>query len=181
MDNYIAIIDLETTGFSHTKNNIVEIGIARLDVLTGEITKLLDVVVREETFGPHCKKEWVFKNTSLTYAEVIKAKPLEFYRKQIQEIFNTYPITAFNTGFDFRFLRDRKFIIDVTVPCLMNSSTNVLKIPHPKYIFKKPNFQEAWNFFNKGADYIEAHRAYDDAEHEAKYAYQLFKYMNENN
>jgi len=181
MDKYIAVIDLETTGFSATKNNIVEIGIARLDVLTGEVTKLLDVVVRELSFGPHCKKAWVFKNTSLTYEEVLKAKPLEFYRKEIQAIFDKYPMTAFNSSFDFRFLRARDFIIDITVPCLMHSSTNILKIPHPKYTFKKPNFQEAWNFFNKEMKYVEAHRAYDDAEHEAYYAFDLFKYMKEIN
>ena len=44
----ISVIDIETTGFSHFNDCIVEIGIVELDLLTGKCTKLFDQVILEE-------------------------------------------------------------------------------------------------------------------------------------
>ena len=58
----------------------------------------------------------------------------------------------------------------------MLSSTNICKIPHRNggSGYKWPKAQEAWDFFIPNSDYVEKHRAADDAVHEAKILLEMF-------
>ena len=56
----------------------------------------------------------------------------------------------------------------------MHAAAPVLEIPGELYEFKFPSVQESWDyFFPSNRDYIQFHRAYDDAYHEAQIVYEL--------
>ena len=80
------------------------------------------------------------------------------------------------TAFDFGFLKSRGFRI-AELPCIMQTATPVLNLPSkgnyrgPKY----PNVEEAYKFLTGDQEFVESHRAADDAMHEADIAYELYK------
>jgi len=176
MERFIAIVDLETNELSTKTCDIVEVGICELDTTTGTTKKLLDVTIKEDSFTDTEKnrKAWVFKHTDLTIEKVLESEPLDKYRIKMQEIFNKYPITAFNTSFDFKILERKGFVIPKKFPCLMRTAA-----PHVKQnpAAWRCSFQAAWNFFVPENPYTEIHRAYDDSEHEAKVAFKLINHL----
>ncbi len=97
---------------------------------------------------------------------------------EIQSIFNNYSLgaTAFNKQFDFGFLKSRGLLIK-ELPCIMLSATSLVNLPpNPGYTTPKwPKVEEAWEYFFPNTEYIEAHRALDDARHEALISYELYK------
>ena len=107
----IAIVDIETTGLN-ISDAIVEIGICKLNLKTGDITPLLMKICQE-----HDKKidpnAWVFNHSDLKYYDVKKAPDLTTFSEEIQRIFNKYPMTAYNQNFDFKFLKNRGFTINL--------------------------------------------------------------------
>ncbi len=173
----IAVIDIETTGLNPKNDLILEIGIAELDLDAGITDILFDSYVREPTFGEEHRDSWIFKNSDLSFEEIKKASLLDKFRQELQNIFNKYPITAFNKLFDLGFLKARGFEFAHELPCIMLTSTDICKIPHRNggYGYKWPKAQEAWDFFFPKSDYIEKHRAADDAVHEAKILLELIK------
>lgn len=178
--NTILVVDIETTGFLNKGGKIVEIGIVKLDLSTGEITPAYNALVREDGFGPNHTTGaygWIFSNSDLTYEEVENAPSLESQREEIQVLFDEYYATAFNKAFDFDFLRDRGFTIK-DLPCPMKVATPICKLPN-KFgynSYKWPTVEEAWeHFFGSQTGYIEAHRGYDDAAHEAEIVYRLYE------
>jgi DNA polymerase-3 subunit epsilon len=112
----------------------------------------------------------------LSFEKVKKAPLLDEFKQELQEIFNLYPLTAFNKSFDLGFLKERGFNFPEELPCIMLSSTNICKIPHrnngPGY--KWPKAQEAWNCFFPDTFYNEKHRAADDALHEAQILFEMY-------
>ena len=172
----IAVVDIETTGFSHQKDCIVEIGICELDLDSGKCSELFDELIRESHFSPHHRNAWIFKNSDLRYEDVLDAHPLKAYNKELQRIFNIYPVTAFNKRFDFDFLINRGFKIK-ELPCPMIIATNILKLPPRKVgtLYKYPTVEETWNYLFPDKKYIEKHRGYDDAVHEALIIFELYK------
>ena len=172
--NKIAVLDIETTGFFKNAGLILEVGIVELDLDTGKTKIIYNELVREEAFGQKHEDSWVFKNSDLTYKGMSDAQPLDI--KKIQKIFDKYYVTAFNKAFDFEFLRDRGLKIEKELPCPMLVSTNIIKLPGMYGSYKWPKVQEAWDyFFGKSNGYIEEHRGADDAVHEAKIVYELYK------
>jgi len=180
MNNTIIVVDIETTGFLNKGGLIVEIGIVKLNLATGEITPAYNSLIREDSFGPHHTVGafgWIFNNSDLTYEEVEEAPSLESQREVIQELFDQYYATAFNKSFDFDFLGDRGFSIK-ELPCPMKVATPICKLPsqYGYSSYKWPTVEEAWEyFFGKRTGYVEAHRGYDDAEHEAQIVYKLYE------
>ncbi len=180
MANTIIVVDIETTGFLNKGGKIVEIGIIKLNLANGKMTPAYNALVKEDGFGPHhCSGAfgWIFQNSDLTYEEVEAAKSLEEQREEIQALFNQYPATAFNKAFDFDFLRDRGFKIN-DLPCPMKVATPICKLPNQYGYnsYKWPTVEEAWNhLFGKTTGYVEAHRGYDDAMHEAQIVFRLFE------
>ena len=172
----IAVIDIETTGLKPSSDLILEIGTVELDLDTGDTRIIFNSYVREPTFGDEHRNSWIFNNSNLSFEEVKKAPLLDEFKKELQEIFNSYPLTAFNKSFDLEFLRERGFDFPQELPCIMLTSTNICKIPHrnnsPGY--KWPKAQEAWDCFFPNTYYNEKHRAADDAIHEAQILFEIY-------
>ena len=177
----IAIVDIETCGFQNQGGLIVEIGIVGLNLETGNVTDEFNAIVKEDGFGEkHSKKpyDWVFQNSDLTYNDVLLANNLTGMLLEIQEIFDKYTLgaTAFNKSFDFGFLKSRGIRIK-ELPCIMLSAAPIVNL-QPNHGFrdaKWPKAEEAWEYFFPNIQYKEAHRALDDAKHEALIAYELYK------
>ena len=177
----IAIVDIETSGFQNQGGLIVEVGIVGLNLETGNITNEFDAIVKENGFGvKHAKNPfgWVFQNSDLKYEDVLLADDLSIMLSEIQSILDKYVLgaTAFNKQFDFGFLKSRGLIIK-ELPCIMLTAAPVVNLPpnsgysQPKW----PKVEEAWKYFFPNIVYKEAHRALDDARHEALIAYELYK------
>lgn len=174
----ILVIDIETTGFSSTKNKIVEIGIAELDLITGKIEILFDEFIKEDGLTVNeFTESWIFKNSNIKIDDIQNAKNIQFHFDAIQKIItnNRIGATAFNNSFDFRFLEARGFIILRKLNDPMRLSTSICRIRGKNNGYKFPSVQEAYNYFYPGERYIETHRAADDAKHEAKIVHSLYK------
>ncbi|MBU0764658.1 MAG: 3'-5' exonuclease [Bacteroidetes bacterium] len=177
----IGILDIETTGFLNQGGLIVEIGIVTLDLNSGEISPVFESLVKEPGFGPSHKNAplgWIFRNSDLDYNNVLKAPALYSLKNHLQEILDCFStgITAYNNQFDFGFLRDRGFRLK-SLPCPMKIATPVINLPPApgRFTPKWPSVQEAWNFLFGSTGYKEAHRALDDAIHEAQIVFELHR------
>jgi len=179
MNRIILVVDIETTGFLNQGGKIVEIGIVKLDLDTGSIIPAYNSLIKEPGFNiNHTKGQlgWIFKNSDLTFDEVNLAPDLESQRNTIQNLFNQFQATAFNKAFDFDFLKNRGFQIE-ELPCPMLVATPIVNLPSangystPKW----PTVEEAWKHFFGKTSYKEIHRGLDDAKHEAKIVYELYK------
>jgi DNA polymerase III subunit epsilon len=177
----IAVIDIETTGFLNQGGLIVEIGIVGLDLNTGEVTREFDALVKEPGFDEsHARHPfgWIFQNSDLAFEDVLAARPLDELLPEIQAVVDRFSAgaTAYNKQFDFGFLRSRGLKIK-DLPCIMLEACPVVNLP-PAWKGGKakwPKVEEAWEFFFPDTPYVEAHRALDDAEHEALIAHRLFE------
>ena len=174
--NKIAVIDIETTGLKPNIDLILEIGIVELSLITGETKILFDSCVKELKFGEEHRDSWIFNNSDLKFKDIENAPLFDDFKKKINEIFNQYPITAFNKSFDLGFLKARGINVPRELPCIMQTATNICRIPFPTggSRYKWPKCQEAWDFFFPNSEYIEKHRAADDAIHEAKILFELY-------
>ena len=177
----IAIVDIETSGFQKQGGLIVEIGIVGLNLETGNITNEFESIVKENGFSERHTKHpfgWVFQNSNLNYKDVLLANDFSIIIPEIQSILNKYSLgaTAFNKKFDFGFLKSRGLRIK-ELPCIMVSAAPVVDLPpNPGFSDAKwPKVEEAWDYFFPNIAYEEAHRALDDARHEALIAYELYK------
>lgn len=164
----IIVLDIETTGFNKYSDAIVEVGIVLVDTDTKEITKLFDEVVKDKLFNEtKHKNSWIFNNSTLRFEDVMNAKPLEYYRNDIQNILNTYPMTAFNMKFDTGFMDTHGFKFKQT-KCLMESSRPYNKNKDKSGNQKVPSVPEIYAQFFPDENYDEEHRGCDDAYHEGK-------------
>jgi len=111
----------------------------------------------------------------LKFEDFHDAPNLNNVKNQIQEIFNRYSLTAYNTSFDFRFMESRGFVIKKDIPDIMAVAKDVCKIMRPRGGYKNPKMQEAWDNLFPKTNYIEKHRAVDDAIHEARILFEMFK------
>lgn len=177
----IAIVDIETTGFQNQGGLIVEVGVVGLDLESGNISDEFDAIVRENEFGAmHRRKPygWVFQNSDLKYEDVLLARNLTKTLPEIQGVLDKYPLgaTAYNKQFDFGFLKSRGLRVK-ELPCIMLSAAPVVDLPPNPGFFdaKWPKVEEAWKYFFPNAKYKEAHRALDDARHEAQIAHELYR------
>ena len=176
----IGVLDIETTGRNPNKGTIVEIGMCSLDLSNGHIKPLFDSVVKDKAFydkyeSYSLKNSWVFSNSDLTLADVEGAPSLKNVFKQVQKLLNAFAFTAYNRTFDFSFLECAGFTIPYKLPCPMLAATPFCKLPGYYDKYKWPKVEEAWNkLCPEQMNYIEAHRAYDDAVHEAIIVYELY-------
>ena len=79
----IIVVDIETTGFSHQNDCIVEIGICELDLNSGEYHELFNKLVRETHFSSQHRNAWIFKNTNLRYEDIKDISRLREYIKAV--------------------------------------------------------------------------------------------------
>jgi DNA polymerase-3 subunit epsilon len=179
MNQIVGIVDIETTNFLNRGGKIVEVGIAGLDLGTGQVRPLFHSLVREPGLTGHDRDAWIFQNSDLTPDEVRDAPGLESIRLRLQAVlYSTQANTAFNKKFDFDFLRSRGFDVGPEWPCPMHVATPIVRAPHKvkgRRGWKWPSVEEAWAHFFPDHPYVEAHRGLDDALHEAQIVYELYK------
>jgi len=181
--NKILVLDIETTGLHPTDSIITEVGIVELDLDSGERKILFDRTCHNKTHfltKEHVDASWIVKKGYMTTQEIQNSVDFVLIRDEIQSIIDAYPngVTAYNKVFDISFLRFYGIKFTKELPCPMLLSTNIVKAPfknarHGGY--KWPNVEEAYNHFFPDNDYTELHRGADDAFHEAKIVYELFK------
>ena len=82
-------------------------------------------------------------------------------------------ISQFNKSFDIGFLKSRGFNFPNELPCIMITATDFVKIV-AEWGYKYPKCEEAWNFYFPDKEYVEIHRAADDAVHEAQILYEMY-------
>jgi len=180
----ILVVDIEHGNFNpevnryHSDNcSICEIGIVNLNFDTGVVDIVFNQTCREDKLGSPLS--WVFKNTSLTYDEVTKSDNLRNFHEEIQEIFNTKPVTSWNQKFDFKTILEhpsRNFEIPLKFWDPMKVLTHYLKIPSSSgFGYKWPKLQEAFKYFNPGERLEQKHRAIDDAKIAAEIIFQAVK------
>ena len=175
MSEMVIVVDVETTGFLKDRkreNYIVEIGMVMVDLKKKEMYKLMDTLVKEDGINESYGDAWVFENSDITLEEVLKqGKPMSEIRQNIQEIFNAFPVTAYNKDFDLGFLKKSGIEAPLQYPCIMKTGTSLYQIKVP-WGMKWASVEEAW-FYLFEEPYIEKHRAYDDVIHEAEIMLQL--------
>ena len=177
----IAVVDIETTGFQNQGGLIVEVGVVGLDLETGDINDEFESIVKEEGFGLRHTQEpygWIFQNSDLKYEDVIEANDFDAVIPEMQGVLERFTLgaTAYNKQFDFGFLGSRGLRIK-ELPCIMLTASPVVNLPpNPGFSDPKwPKVEEAWEHFFPDDKYIEAHRALDDARHEALITHELYK------
>ncbi|MDB9800041.1 exonuclease domain-containing protein [bacterium] len=177
----IAIVDIETSGFQNQGGLIVEVGVVGLDLETGSVTNEFDAVVKEEGYGEkHAKYPygWVFDNSDLKHEDVMSANDLSTMLPEIQNVLDRFTLgaTAYNKQFDFGFLKSKALRIK-ELPCIMLTAAPIVNLsPNPGFSDPKwPKVEEAWEYFFPDNEYKEAHRALDDARHEALIVNELYK------
>ncbi len=177
MNNEIIVLDIETTGLSPLNDFILELGIVKLNLETGEITALFDKVFKEEGLTARHHKSWIIVNNFMTIEEIRSAQSIEVYREEIQSVFDQFKgrITAWNRSFDSSFLKYNNFELGDDFACPMKESVYFFKIPNSRGYYKWPKAQEAWDILFPGVEKIEEHRGLDDSKMEAKIIHKLYK------
>jgi len=181
LKNKIAIIDIETTGFNRHLDSILEIGIVELDTKTGKMKTLFNSLVRDSNFdiSRHLDNNFV-KNSGIDITEIINSVSIKECEKDLQLIFDNYRCAAYNSPFDFGWLESRGFSIPMKLMDVMRFCRKTFPTCGS---FK---FQEVYRYVNnllkKGnnqyftrSEYINNHRAIDDAICEAELLFYLIK------
>ncbi|MGQ4874583.1 MAG: exonuclease domain-containing protein [Promethearchaeia archaeon] len=180
-ENLIIVLDIETTHTKPILGMIVEIGLCFLDLNSGKIDPIFNIICQEEDIELD-PDAWIFNNSDLNIEEVMQAPYLSEFREELQSIFDLgYPITAFNQKFDFGWLYNRDFRISNRFWDPMLKLTPIMRIPHDYYIYKYPSVEEAWRYLFPDIEYKEKHRALDDAIHEAKIIHAVYRMLEGNN
>lgn len=180
----ILIMDIETTGFLNKGGKIVEVGAVELCLKTGNKKIVFNKVINPGLSAEKLEKTWIVENKYMTVNEINAGFTFESIKTELQELINKYPdgATAFHNKFDFEFLESYGIKFPVKLPCLMEKSKPICKLPPTAKMlhwgfdgFKSPKAQEAYDHFFGKTDYIELHRGADDAFHEADICFELHK------
>jgi len=174
----ILVIDIETTGFSHKDDCILELGVCSLDLTNGSIEDLFNATFKEKHLKKRHMKAWIFENSSMTHEEIRDSKDISEYAHKIQAIFDQYQgkVVAYNRPFDIDFLKSRGFKFGADCNDPMRDSTDYFKIPKARgHGYKWPKAEEAYNTLFPHKKMVEEHRGLADARMEAEIIYELIK------
>jgi len=177
-NNFILILDIETTHASPNHGKIVEIGIVELDLSNGEKQIIFDEMTHEDGItASEVQNCWIIANSDMTVKDVQMSTNLRKLRPRVQAIFDFYPggCTAFNNKFDFGYTESRGFSYQKKLPCPMLIAKPIVKALNKNGGIKNPNVNEAYQHFFPNTTYIEKHRGADDAFHEGDIVYELYK------
>jgi DNA polymerase III epsilon subunit-like protein len=176
MGKEIIVLDIETTGLKPKEDLILELGMVKLNLETGEISELFDKVFRDPRLTAKHREAWIFQNGFMELEEVRNAEPISKYAPDIQNIMDDFQglITAWNREFDSAFLEYAGFNLGAPLECPMKQSVDYFKIDGP-FGYKWPKAQEAWNLLFPDNPKIEEHRGLDDSKMEAAIIYELHK------
>ena len=79
MNKEILVLDIETTGLRPNEDLILELGMVKLNLETGEVTPLFDAIFKDSKLTAKHRNAWIFQNGFMTLEEVRDAKPIENY------------------------------------------------------------------------------------------------------
>ena len=176
MPNEIIVLDIETTGLNPNEDLILELGMVKLNLDSGEIKVLFNQVFKDPKLTAKHRKAWIFENGFMEIDEIRNALPLAEYFDEIQSLLNPFKgrIVAWNRDFDSAFLIKSGFDLGPDVICPMKSSVDYFKIDG-NYGYKWPKAQEAWDILFPETPKVEEHRGLDDSKMEAAIIYELHK------
>jgi DNA polymerase III alpha subunit (gram-positive type) len=171
--DHILIIDLETTGLNYMVDEIVEIGICKLNIKTGKISILIDSLIKSNPTSD----SWIIQNSTHSIEKCNSAPEFESFKTYIQYLVANYRIAAFNKTFDFSFLKQMGIKIPEKnkLPCLMWIMREICNIKDKRGRIQPPSFEDVYRYFNPNSTYIESHRAIDDTMHEAQIAFRMIQ------
>ena len=176
MTKEILVLDIETTGLNPKQDLILELGMVKLNLDSGEITELFNQVFKDPKLTAKHREAWIFENGYMELEEIRNALPLSEYFDEIQSLMNQFKgrVTAWNRDFDSAFLKNNGFDLGPDVACPMKGSVDYFKIKG-NYGFKWPKAQEAWDILFPGTPKVEEHRGLDDSKMEAAIIFELYK------
>lgn len=176
MNKEILVLDIETTGLRPNEDLILELGMVKLNLETGEVTPLFDAIFKDSKLTAKHRNAWIFQNGYMTLEEVRDSKPIENYSVEIQKILDDHSgcITAWNRDFDSAFLEKAGFNLGEAIDCPMKKSVDFFQI-EGAFGFKWPKAQEAWDVLFPNTPKVEAHRGLDDSKMEAAIIFELFQ------
>lgn len=176
MTKEILVLDIETTGLNPKQDLILELGMVKLNLDSGEITELFNQVFKDPKLTAKHREAWIFENGYMELEEIRNALPLSEYFDEIQSLMNQFKgrITAWNRDFDSAFLKNNGFDLGPDVACPMKGSVDYFKIKG-NYGFKWPKAQEAWDILFPETPKVEEHRGLDDSKMEAAIIFELYK------
>ena len=178
MKEIICVLDIESSGLSHKKDCILELGMVSLNTKTGEIKPLFNHTFKEKHLTARHRTSWIFDNSDMTLEDIRESEDIEFYREEIQGIFDKFKdnIVAYNRNFDADFLESRGFDLGEAMGDPMRISTDYFKLPSKNGRgFKWPKVTECFSALFPDEEYEEAHRGYSDSEDEARIIFELIK------
>jgi DNA polymerase-3 subunit epsilon len=127
----IAVLDIETSGLNPNLFKILEIGVVKLNLETGITEQLMNYVCHEDGITlAEINNAWIIQNSTLTAEQIKYSVNFKRLILPIQTICNTYPVTAFNSKFDFGFLESRGIKIPNKFPDPMLILEDIMKLPH---------------------------------------------------
>lgn len=149
------IVDLETTGLSPVKNEIIEIG--AIKVMGNKIVDTMDILVKPSVKIPR----FITSLTGITNEMLEEGLEIKEALQEFTNFVKEDTIMAHNANFDLGFLRNnfqRHFQIE-----LSNSYLDTLALSR-KYVKGIPNYklETLANYFH--IDYVGAHRSLKDCE-----------------
>ena len=117
----IYVVDTETTGLNGGPEDlVVDVGIVAADLGTGKVSNYFSSVVGypENMIRKH-EKAWVFRNTNLSYRQVLNGPSAYYVMARVAECLAGERVTSYNTEFDFgKFLYNSPWeLTDVFVEC----------------------------------------------------------------
>ena len=176
MTKEILVLDIETTGLNPKQDLILELGMVKLNLDSGEITELFNQVFKDPKLTAKHREAWIFENGYMELEEIRNAFPLSEYFDEIQSLMNQFKgrVTAWNRDFDSAFLKNNGFDLGPDVACPMKGSVDYFKIKG-NYGFKWPKAQEAWDILFPETPKVEEHRGLDDSKMEAAIIFELYK------
>ncbi len=181
--NKVLVIDIETTSRSPSTGHMIEIGVQLVDLKKERLVHGTDLWLCEPLkIASEVYDCWAWMHSAGLRGDLFKVAYergnvdfLEYNRKEVSDMLDIVYVTAFNSGFDFKFLEAAGFEIPYEAPCIMKSAREVVQATDKNGRIKNPNVKEAYDYFFPGNDYVEQHRGADDAYHEAQILLELYK------
>lgn len=121
------VFDLETTGFSHFQESIIEIGAVRIE--EGKKVGEFSEFVRPNGRIP----EKITKLTSITDAMVQGADPIEKVLPRFIEFFKGSILVAHNAAFDIGFIREKAFDMGLKLEIVSLDTLGLARALHPEF------------------------------------------------
>ncbi len=170
----VCVVDIETTGLNPRQDFLVEVGICRLDLATGEINPLVNSLVQETGFAARARPNApIFRQSNLLFRDILEAPPWPAVKPLVADACNRFPFAAYNVSFDIGFLRSRGIRPRRELPCIMRAAARICQIKTQTRTAKWPTLVEAWHTFFPDEPYTQLHRAYDDCAREARLLWEM--------